>query len=131
MVAPPNRQSGYRQERRRSWSRLAPRSALDGEIVIAREGALDFDAMQTRLHPAESRIRKLSGEIPAVMTEAQDPWTYHGLVHQWPLVAAHLDAGDVAALHGDIRYEALVWRDGRQRTLDVSLLVPGDVVALA
>jgi ATP-dependent DNA ligase len=44
---------------------LPPHSALDGEIVIARDGALDFDAMQTRLHPAESRIRKLSGEIPA------------------------------------------------------------------
>jgi ATP-dependent DNA ligase len=44
---------------------LPPRSALDGEIVIARDGALDFDSMQTRLHPAESRIRKLSAEIPA------------------------------------------------------------------
>ena len=44
---------------------LPPKSALDGEIVIARDGALDFDAMQTRLHPAESRIRKLSAEIPA------------------------------------------------------------------
>jgi ATP-dependent DNA ligase len=44
---------------------LPPRSALDGEIVIARDGVLDFDAMQTRLHPAESRIRKLSTEIPA------------------------------------------------------------------
>jgi ATP-dependent DNA ligase len=40
-------------------------SALDGEIVIARDGALDFDSMQTRLHPAESRIRRLSAEIPA------------------------------------------------------------------
>jgi len=44
---------------------LPPRSALDGEIVIVRDGALDFDAMQMRLHPAESRIRRLSGEIPA------------------------------------------------------------------
>jgi ATP-dependent DNA ligase len=44
---------------------LPPRSALDGEIVISRDGALDFDAMQTRLHPAESRIRRLSAEIPA------------------------------------------------------------------
>src|SRR5437867_2798970 len=44
---------------------LPPRSALDGEIVIARDGALDFDSMQTRLHPAESRVRKLSAEIPA------------------------------------------------------------------
>jgi ATP-dependent DNA ligase len=44
---------------------LPPRSALDGEIVIVRDGAVDFDAMQMRLHPAESRIRKLSTEIPA------------------------------------------------------------------
>ena len=44
---------------------LPPHSALDGEIVIERDGVLDFDAMQMRLHPAESRIRRLSGEIPA------------------------------------------------------------------
>jgi ATP-dependent DNA ligase len=44
---------------------LRPDSALDGEIVIERDGALDFDAMQTRLHPAESRVRKLAAEIPA------------------------------------------------------------------
>jgi ATP-dependent DNA ligase len=44
---------------------LPPHSALDGEIVIERGGVLDFDAMQTRLHPAESRVRKLSAEIPA------------------------------------------------------------------
>jgi ATP-dependent DNA ligase len=44
---------------------LPPDSALDGEIVITRDGVLDFDAMQTRLHPAESRVRKLSAEIPA------------------------------------------------------------------
>jgi ATP-dependent DNA ligase len=44
---------------------LPPHSALDGEIVIARDGVLDFDSMQMRLHPAESRIRKLSAEIPA------------------------------------------------------------------
>ena len=44
---------------------LPPRSAIDGEIVIDIDGAIDFDAMQTRLHPAESRIRKLSAEIPA------------------------------------------------------------------
>jgi ATP-dependent DNA ligase len=40
-------------------------SALDGEIVISRRGALDFDAMQMRLHPAESRVRRLAAEIPA------------------------------------------------------------------
>jgi ATP-dependent DNA ligase len=50
----------------RPLGELLPKgSALDGEIVIARDGKLDFDAMQMRLHPAESRVRKLSGEIPA------------------------------------------------------------------
>jgi ATP-dependent DNA ligase len=44
---------------------LPPKSVLDGEVVIVRDGALDFDSMQTRLHPAESRIRKLSAEMPA------------------------------------------------------------------
>ena len=44
---------------------LPPHSALDGEIVIARNGVLDFDSMQMRLHPAESRVRKLAAEIPA------------------------------------------------------------------
>jgi ATP-dependent DNA ligase len=45
--------------------RLPAKSALDGEIVISREGVLDFDAMQMRLHPAESRVRKLAAEIPS------------------------------------------------------------------
>jgi ATP-dependent DNA ligase len=42
--------------------------ALDGEILIRIDGALSFDALQMRLHPAESRIRKLSIETPAVFT---------------------------------------------------------------
>ncbi len=44
---------------------LPERCVLDGEIVIALEGALDFDALQLRLHPAASRVKKLSAEIPA------------------------------------------------------------------
>ncbi len=55
----------YFPELRPLGEALAPQSAVDGEIVIIRDGALDFDAMQTRLHPAESRIRRLSAEIPA------------------------------------------------------------------
>jgi ATP-dependent DNA ligase len=39
---------------------------LDGELVIVLGGALSFDAMQARLHPAESRIRKLAAETPAL-----------------------------------------------------------------
>ena len=44
---------------------MPPDSALDGEIVITRDGVLDFDSMQMRLHPAESRVRRLAAEIPA------------------------------------------------------------------
>lgn len=44
---------------------LPTHSALDGEIVIERDGRLDFDAMQMRLHPAESRIRKLAAGTPS------------------------------------------------------------------
>ena len=55
----------YFPELRSLGKLLPPSSALDGEIVIDRGGVLDFDAMQTRLHPAESRIRKLAAEIPA------------------------------------------------------------------
>jgi ATP-dependent DNA ligase len=55
----------YFPELRELEELLPPSSALDGEIVIDRDGVLDFDAMQTRLHPAESRVRKLSAEIPA------------------------------------------------------------------
>jgi len=44
---------------------LPERCVLDGEIVIARDGALDFEALQLRLHPAASRIEKLSKQIPA------------------------------------------------------------------
>src|SRR5499433_4145936 len=44
---------------------LPMRCVLDGEIVIAQNSALDFDALQLRIHPAESRVKLLSKEIPA------------------------------------------------------------------
>ena len=44
---------------------LPPRCVVDGELVIAGSAGLDFDALQLRLHPADSRVRKLAGEIPA------------------------------------------------------------------
>jgi ATP-dependent DNA ligase len=65
--------------------RLPAESALDGEIVIARDGALDFDSLQMRLHPAESRIRRLAAEIPAAYV-AFDVLLWDGEeVHRLPL----------------------------------------------
>lgn len=46
-------------------SQLPARCVLDGEIVIATESGLDFEALQLRLHPAASRVKLLSGQIPA------------------------------------------------------------------
>lgn len=43
----------------------APRFVLDGELVIEIDGRLSFPALQMRLHPAESRVRKLAAETPA------------------------------------------------------------------
>jgi ATP-dependent DNA ligase len=40
-------------------------AVLDGEIVIATPHGLDFDRLQLRLHPAASRVAKLSKETPA------------------------------------------------------------------
>jgi ATP-dependent DNA ligase len=44
---------------------LPRRCVVDGEIVVVTDTGLDFDALQNRLHPAESRVRKLAEETPA------------------------------------------------------------------
>ena len=44
---------------------LPERCVVDGEIVVASGGRLHFEALQQRIHPAESRVRKLALEIPA------------------------------------------------------------------
>jgi ATP-dependent DNA ligase len=44
---------------------LPPGAVIDGEIVIVTPKGLDFDRLQLRLHPAASRVAKLSKETPA------------------------------------------------------------------
>ncbi|WP_127754168.1 ATP-dependent DNA ligase [Devosia sp. 1566] len=45
----------------------AEQFVLDGELVIPAAGTLSFDALQMRLHPAESRVRKLAADTPALL----------------------------------------------------------------
>jgi ATP-dependent DNA ligase len=45
----------------------AKRFVVDGELIIANEQRLDFDALLQRIHPAASRIKKLSVETPATL----------------------------------------------------------------
>ena len=44
---------------------LPDRCILDGEVVISRDGALDFEALLLRIHPAASRVKMLAAESPA------------------------------------------------------------------
>ncbi|WP_344124679.1 ATP-dependent DNA ligase [Streptomyces blastmyceticus] len=46
-------------------AQLPPRCVVDGEIVIARGGRLDFDALLERIHPAASRVTHLAEVTPA------------------------------------------------------------------
>lgn len=53
-------------------AQLPERCVLDGEVVIAKAGAkgrvaLDFEALQLRVHPAESRVKMLARETPAAV----------------------------------------------------------------
>jgi ATP-dependent DNA ligase len=58
----------YFPEMAAALRRLEPkRFVLDGELAIPAGESLSFDALQMRLHPAESRIRKLAAETPAVL----------------------------------------------------------------
>lgn len=45
----------------------APKFVLDGEVIVTQKRSLDFDALLQRIHPAASRIRKLSQETPATL----------------------------------------------------------------
>jgi len=44
---------------------LPPRCVVDGEIVVATEAGLDFEALQQRIHPAKSRVDLLAERTPA------------------------------------------------------------------
>jgi ATP-dependent DNA ligase len=44
---------------------LPARCVIDGELVIAGDDGLEFDALQMRIHPAASRVAKLAAEMPS------------------------------------------------------------------
>ncbi len=44
---------------------LPERAVVDGEVIVAIDGALDFDALGQRIHPADSRVRMLAETTPA------------------------------------------------------------------
>ena len=62
----------------------AKQFVLDGELVIPVEGALSFDELQLRLHPAASRVNKLAAAHPAIFV------VFDLLAEAKPLVAEPL-----------------------------------------
>jgi ATP-dependent DNA ligase len=44
---------------------LPPRCVIDGELIVATDDHLDFDGLQQRIHPAESRVNMLAEKTPA------------------------------------------------------------------
>jgi ATP-dependent DNA ligase len=46
-------------------AQLPKRCVFDGELVIAQDDGLDFEALQQRIHPADSRVKRLAEELPA------------------------------------------------------------------
>ncbi|MGD2060436.1 MAG: ATP-dependent DNA ligase [Acidimicrobiia bacterium] len=55
----------YFPELRPALEQLPEGTVVDGEIVVVIDGVTDFDTLQQRIHPAESRINRLSEETPA------------------------------------------------------------------
>lgn len=55
----------YFPELRPALEQLPYGTVVDGEIVVVVDGATDFDTLQQRIHPAESRINLLSEQTPA------------------------------------------------------------------
>ena len=97
---------------------LPPHSALDGEIVIERSGVLDFDAMQMRLHPAESRVRRLAAEIPAqfvafdlLLWDGDEVW-HRRLEERRAELEARADGGFQLSPVSHDRAEAETWLHG-------------------
>lgn len=71
----------YFPELRPALAELPAGTVLDGEVVVIRNHATDFDALQMRIHPAESRIRMLAEETPAKLV------VFDVLAHQGENVA--------------------------------------------
>ena len=79
---------------------------MDGEILMVVNGAMDFETLQLRLHPAASRVNKLAGEIPATFVAFD---------------LLEVDGRDVRSLTADERraeLEALIERMGAELAPD-------------
>ena len=79
------------------------RIVLDGELMISLDGVPSFDALQQRLHPAESRVRKLAAETPAkliafdLLHEGDVDWSNRPLTQRRAALEALLASNPAAS----------------------------------
>ena len=101
----------YFPELESALTQLPPGTVVDGEIVVVVDDVTQFDVLQQRLHPAASRINKLSKEAPAELVAfdllaldgrdlREEPFTERrrllvelsaGLTHPWHLTPSTTD----------------------------------------
>jgi ATP-dependent DNA ligase len=81
---------------------LPDRCVVDGEVVIAGDGGLDFDALLLRIHPAASRIKMLSETTPSsfvafdLLALGDEPLTDRPLVERRARLETALDGAPAA-----------------------------------
>jgi ATP-dependent DNA ligase len=107
----------------------AERLVLDGELIIPVGGLLSFEALQLRLHPAESRVRKLAAETPAelmlfdcLLSAEGESLAEQPLSERRQALEAFHAAGKPTSLHLSPRTKdrkvAQSWLDGAGGALD-------------
>ncbi|MDQ4006292.1 MAG: ATP-dependent DNA ligase [Actinomycetota bacterium] len=73
---------------------LPDRAVVDGEIVVAWDGVLDFEVLQQRIHPAASRVNRLAKETPSsfvafdLLAEGGDDLRGMPLAERWERLTA-------------------------------------------
>ncbi len=92
-----------------------PTFGLDGELLIAVDGRFSFDALQLRLHPAESRVRRLAAETPATLALFDMLVDDQGRdLRDRSLVERHAALAAFLARHGDAALVATPGTEDRQ-----------------
>ena len=82
---------------------LPDRVVVDGEIVVAWDGVLDFEVLQQRIHPAESRVNRLAKETPSsfvafdLLAEGGKDLRKSPLVERWERLSAMVKPRSTAA----------------------------------
>ena len=82
---------------------LPKQCVVDGEIVVAWDGVLDFEVLQQRIHPAESRVNRLAKETPSsfvafdLLAEGSTNLTKKPLSERWDRLSALIKPKSTAA----------------------------------